>query len=623
MKARTLGWVMVLAAGAARADAAAVPFTAAAWELRTAEVSEHLGRTALAGTAILPDVSLENGVVEVDIAASGARSYPGVIFRVQSELENERVYLRPHRAGLYGDALQYTPTFGGIAGWQLYNGDGYTAAVSLPRDAWVRLRVEFAGTQARVFLGDTTLPALVIDDLKHGAARGAIGVMGPRDGTAYFSDFRYRADDRLAFEPPPPAETPPGTIRAWDLSPVYRLDRIDLDRPPYEQGLGAIDWLRVAPEPAGLVDVARHRAPLPGGRGIVLARATLTADAPRRLELQLGYSDVVSVFLNGVLLFTGDSSYQLRDPSFLGIVGLHDAVYLPLRRGPNELLLVVAETFGGWGFAARDGQATERDSSLEEVWRTDAVFLTPESVAYDPQRRVLYVSNLDAAGAAGAIGGQFVSEVGLDGAVHALRWATGLRNPTGLAVRDSVLYVVERGGIARIDTRTGALTGRVPLPGSAFPNDVAIADDGTAYVSDSRRSVIFRVTGDRVEEWLSDAEVGEPNGLCAVGQALVFGNTRDRRVKSVDLATGAVRTVARLGPGNLDGLRPDRSGDYLVSHWEGRIYRVRASGGVEKLLDTSTPGDRTADFEYVLGPSLLVVPTFDGNRLVAYRLRPS
>jgi len=93
------------------------------------------------------------------------------------------------------------------------------------KDEWVHLKIEFAGTQARVFLGDSTRPALVIDDLKRGATRGTVGVMGPRDGSAFFSDFRYRADDRLSFEPSPPAETPPGTIGQWQISPVYGLER--------------------------------------------------------------------------------------------------------------------------------------------------------------------------------------------------------------------------------------------------------------------------------------------------------------------------------------------------------------------------------------------------------------
>jgi hypothetical protein len=32
----------------------------------------------------------------------------------------------------------------------------------------------------------------------------------------------------------------------------------------------------------------------------------------------------------------------------LGTIGLFDAVYLPLRKGKNTLLLAVSEDFGGW-----------------------------------------------------------------------------------------------------------------------------------------------------------------------------------------------------------------------------------------------------------------------------------
>jgi hypothetical protein len=39
-----------------------------------------------------------------------------------------------------------------------------------------------------------------------------------------------------------------------------------------------------------------------------------------------------------------------------------DAVYLPLRRGPNEIVFAVIEYTGGWAFAARldrDGRRAE------------------------------------------------------------------------------------------------------------------------------------------------------------------------------------------------------------------------------------------------------------------------
>ncbi len=71
---------------------------------------DHLDRTAFMGTAILEDVNFKNGIIEYDMAVTGQRSYPGIFFRVQSQNDYEHFYIRPHRAGLYPDALQYTPT---------------------------------------------------------------------------------------------------------------------------------------------------------------------------------------------------------------------------------------------------------------------------------------------------------------------------------------------------------------------------------------------------------------------------------------------------------------------------------------------------------------------------------
>ena len=129
-------------------------------------------------------------------------------------------------------------------------------------------------------------------------------------------------------------------------------------------------WQDVEAEPPGLVPINRYREsphlrvsfatdfskrldPQPGMK-VVYARTTLTSevDAPRKLLL--GYSDDVSVFLNGQILWRGRSAQNFRDPAFLGIVNPeNDAVWLPLKKGPNELVLAVSELGGGWGFNAR------------------------------------------------------------------------------------------------------------------------------------------------------------------------------------------------------------------------------------------------------------------------------
>ena len=131
-----------------------------------------------------------------------------------------------------------------------------------------------------------------------------------------------------------------------------------------------IHWQEVEAEPPGLVVVYRYREaphlrvsfandfskrlePQPGMK-LVYARTSIDSDREQVKKLYLGYSDDVSVFLNGKILFRGRSAQNFRDPGFLGIVNPeNDTVYLPLKKGSNELMLALSELGGGWGFICR------------------------------------------------------------------------------------------------------------------------------------------------------------------------------------------------------------------------------------------------------------------------------
>jgi hypothetical protein len=64
----------------------------------------------------------------------------------------------------------------------------------------------------------------------------------------------------------------------------------------------------------------------------------------------IGYSDEVSVFLNGRLLYSADDRYSFDAPRREGLIGLDmGTLYLPLQAGANDLVLVVSDSFGGWG----------------------------------------------------------------------------------------------------------------------------------------------------------------------------------------------------------------------------------------------------------------------------------
>jgi sugar lactone lactonase YvrE len=597
-----------------------VSFDADTWVLDDARIVEHLGRMALMGTAYLKDVVFQNGVIEVDIAVNGKRSYPGIIFRRQSEDHYERFYVRPHRAGLYPDALQYTPVFNGIAGWQLYHGEGFTAGGNVPANQWVHLKLEVAGSQARLYVDQAQEPVLVMTDLKHGVSKGTIGVLGPRNGTAYFSNFSFRHDDGQEFSQAVTVEPPPGVYSDWQISQTLKLSKDDMELYPSASETKAFSWLKIQAEPSGLVDLARFVGRTPGGPDLVLARTEIQSEETMIKQLRFGYSDAVTVFLNGELLFSGNSAYRSRDSSFLGVVGFFDSVYLPLKPGKNELMLKVAESFGGWGFLCQDGDAVYRVESLTKAWETEKELAFPETVVYDAKRDVFYVSNFDGYNMSQTSAGQSVSRLSADGTNLEVAWTRDLINPTGMAIYEDRLFIVERGRLAEVDLARDQLVARHPVEGTRFLNDIAIDNNGDIYVSDSAGHTIYRLTQGEFELWLHGAELRNPNALCVYKGELLVGNNGDRSLKAISLENKSVRTIARFGPGVLDGIKADGQGNFLVAQNEGRLYRVTPSGAVTKLLDTSVQGTFSANFEYVAEKGLIVIPTFYNNHLVAYKL---
>jgi hypothetical protein len=361
-----------IAAAAQSAGSYAIPPDSSRWIFEgRAGVAEYLGRRCImldGGAATVKDLDLRDGMIDMDVATPATRGFFGIQFRADS-LNGEFVYLRQHKSGL-PDAMQYTPVLNTGLNWQLYSGPGFTGAVDIPRDTWFHLRLAIAGAAARLYVEDTVRPALDMADLKSGVERGQVALADLIGATCFANvEIRPTPDAPWQRHPPP---MPPGTLVRWSLSPDYDA----LARDP-EHSLSAADraatpWQAVEAEPPGIVAIYRYRmaphprvtfqtdwstrlAPQPGTR-LVYARTTITADRDEVRKLSLGYSDEVSVFLNGRILYRGRSAQSFRDPGFLGIVSAeNDAVYLPLRKGPNELVLALSELGGGWGFVARLG----------------------------------------------------------------------------------------------------------------------------------------------------------------------------------------------------------------------------------------------------------------------------
>jgi len=371
----TLGALALLLGAVARSQsppAVSVPPESPRWELQgQAKPADYLGRKCLfldGGAAVLKDFEMRDGVVDVDVATPASRGFFGIQFRIADDGANaEWVYLRQHKSGL-PDALQYTPVLNTGLNWQIYNGPGFTGAVEIPRETWFHLRLAVAGAQAKLWVKGRETPVLVMNDLKSGVQKGQVA-LAALTGATYFSNFEVRQAPDSPWErrlPPMPA----GTLTKWALSPSLDALERDLERPLSPTESDAMRWQDVEAEPPGFVVVSRYREsphprvsfatdfskrldPQPGMK-VVYARTIVDSDRDQVRKLSIGYSDDVSVFLNGKILFRGRSAQNFRDPGFLGIVNPeNDAIYLPLKKGRNELVLAVSELGGGWGFICR------------------------------------------------------------------------------------------------------------------------------------------------------------------------------------------------------------------------------------------------------------------------------
>ena len=71
---------------------------------------------------------------------------------------------------------------------------------------------------------------------------------------------------------------------------------------------------------------------------------------------------------------------------------------------------------------------------------------------------------------------------------------------------------------------------------------------------------------------------------------------------------------------NIDGIEPDGEGNYLVTDYFGKLYKVTAKGEKTLLLNTTTPGIQLADFCYIPSKKLIVIPTFGENSVRGFLL---
>ena len=254
--------------------------------------------------------------------------------------------------------------------------------------------------------------------------------------------------------------------------------------------------------------------------------------------------------------------------------------------------------------------------SLILTWETDTVLRTPESVAYDRSNNLMYVSNIGGTPPNKKDGDGFISQVGMDGKVIKLKWATGFDAPKGLGLMGATLYVTDIDRLKAIDTKTGKTINTWKIPGSSFLNDVAVSGDSVVYFTDSDKSTIHRLRKGVLSVVRVDTSLGGTNGVYIDGNTLHLAGEAGS-VYKMNLDDQSVEKFAS-GISSGDGIEKYKDG-WIVTNWYGEIYHIDNAGTVTLLMDTKQRMN-SADIEVIEDQNLLLVPTFYSNKVVAYKI---
>jgi hypothetical protein len=155
--------------------------------------------------AVVPASDFKDGTIELDVAGSpipqvpNARGFIGVAFRVQADADSfECFYIRPTN-GRCDDQVRRNHSVQYIAGpaysfrrLRSESPETYEAYADLEVGAWTHLRIEVAGTRARLYVNGAAQPALIVNDLKLGDTHGAIALWSHTFTDGYFANLRVK-----------------------------------------------------------------------------------------------------------------------------------------------------------------------------------------------------------------------------------------------------------------------------------------------------------------------------------------------------------------------------------------------------------------------------------------------
>ena len=252
---------------------------------------------------------------------------------------------------------------------------------------------------------------------------------------------------------------------------------------------------------------------------------------------------------------------------------------------------------------------------LTKLWETDTVLKTPESALPYFKGDYLFVSNIDGKANEKDWKGS-IGKVSFEGKVLLTDWVSGLNAPKGMGIYKNKLYVADLSEVVVIDIKKAKIINHIPVEGATFLNDIAIDKNGVVYVSDTRKFTVHKIENEVASLYLD--KLKGPNGLYCDKDTLYVLDKGS--LLKVDVKK-KITTVADGMEASTDGLEKVDDGEFLVTAWSGICYYVKADGSKQVLFDNRDKKINSADIGFDPKKKIVYVPTFYGNKIVAYQLK--
>lgn len=284
----------------------------------------------------------------------------------------------------------------------------------------------------------------------------------------------------------------------------------------------------------------------------------------------------------------------------------------------RSLHIVLAVCTLGSAGACRSSEAAEAPAGARMLHRIEG-FGFPESVRYDPDQDVFFVSNMAGPGSL-KDGNGYIVRVDAKHLDHAGVFIQGGQNgavlhaPKGMALREDTLWVADIDVLRGFHRRTGAPLAVIDLRPHRpqLLNDVAVGPDGSLHVTDTGIAMtdkgviyqggdrIFRIGADRAVSIIaSGAGLGRPNGITwdPDGKRWIVVSFDPFRSEVYAIRPGdTTRTILARGQGKFDGVERLADGRLLVTSWtDSAVLVVDGDRTGRMIRDLWQPADLGVD----------------------------